>query len=567
MLKSLLIKNYALLVDVEIALQPGLIVLTGETGAGKSIILHALGTILGERVDSSTLRRGASKAVVEGVFSVEGVRGIGQILEANALPDAADELIIRREIHDTGRSRAFVNDSPVQLSVLQELGDLLVDLHGQHEHQSLLKVSNHLRYLDEFGHLEADVDAVAGAHARLHELLEERRRLRAEEESLREKREFYAFQISEIDKINPSVEEEETLVREEKILHNSEKLFNLTNEFFQVLYENEASVFDQLSRVCEGLEELQSIDERFAEYRGECEQARISVEELAKFLQSYRSNIDFNPQRLEEIQQRLSQFASLKKKYGRSLEEILAYRDDIRRKLDEIGSVGERLENLEKAIAEATRSFSEACLQLSEGRKAVAAKLDEYIPQVLDVLGISGARFEVALNRTEDPEGLVHADGGRFGGTAKGMDAVEFYISTNVGETPRPLAKVASGGEISRIMLALKSVAADRDQVPVLIFDEIDMGISGRIAQAVGRKLHELARHHQIICITHLPQIASMGDHHYLVEKQETAGRTETRIRKLAPEERKQAIARLLAGEEVSDAHLKSAEALLEAQQ
>ncbi len=565
MLQSLHIKNYALLSEVEVAFGPGLNILTGETGAGKSIIIGALGTILGERVDTSVLRKGVSRAVVEGVFVLAGQDELQAYLREQELDADGEQLILRREIHENGRSRAFVNDTPVQLSVLQAISDLLVDLHGQHEHQSLLRPANHLLYLDRFGDLEEEVNEVSQAYNRLQGLLAQLNELRGKQQQADEKRELYAFQIAEIEKVDPSAEEEEELLREEKIVQNSEKLFSRTKEFFEILYEGEASAYDILSRVEHGLTELEGIDEQFGRWREDANQARLLVEELAKFLERYRSRLDFSPERLEEIQTRMAQLTGLKKRFGRSIPEVLALKERLQAELTRMENLGQEIAALEQEVERARTEFSERCQKLSARRRQAAQQLQSLLPEILHYLGMSGTRFKVALKYQDDPEtGLVELEGRRYRATAHGMDFAEFLISANKGEDLRPLAKIASGGEISRVMLALKSLLAERGQIPILIFDEIDSGVSGRVAQAVGRKLKELAQYHQIICITHLPQIASVGKHHYSVHKIERDGRTETVIRRLTHEERTEEIARLLAGENISETHLNSARELLQ---
>ncbi|MFQ5824043.1 MAG: DNA repair protein RecN [bacterium] len=564
MLESLSIKNYALLVDVDIQFGKGLNILTGETGAGKSIIIGALSTILGERVDTTALRAGASKAVIEGKFSINGNSHVKNYLIQKDLDSGDGHLFLRREIYDNARSRAFINDTPVQLSILQEVGDLLVDLHGQHEHQSLLKVQNHLNFIDEFGNLKKEKERAAETFHNLQKLLKELNHLENQEKALKEKREFYTFQMNEINKVNPQSDEEENLLKEEKIVQHAERLYNLTSEFYQILYEEDKSVYDQLSRVNSGLNEIQNIDERFAGLTKDCKSALFTVDELAKFFQNYKSNIEFSPDRLEEIQNRLSLLSGLKKKYGQTIEEVLAYRDKIQNDLNSIENLDTRIESLKEEIDSLLKLYFAVCFELSQKRKEVALQLEKVVPDVLSMLGMTESRFKVSFEYQDDPNGLIHLEGRNYRATANGMDIAQFYISSNPGEDLKPLAKVASGGEISRIMLALKSIAAKVEQIPVLIFDEIDMGISGRIAQAVGRKLKEISEFHHIICITHLPQIASMGDHHFSVEKIEVSGRTETHIRKLTSEERTQAVAMLLAGEKISETHLKSARELLE---
>jgi len=563
MLKSLLVKNYALITDAEIHFEAGLNILTGETGAGKSIVIGALGSILGERVDTSVVRDGAAKAVIEATFDVKQCADLRAFLASQNVGGWGNELVLRREISVNGRTRAFINDSPVQVGVLQQVGDLLVDVHGQHEHQSLLKISYHLRFLDEFGALEKEVAAVSDAHRQLTQLLRELEHLQDKEKAMHEKKDFYAFQLAEIGKLNPGVEEEKALLRNEKIIRNSEKLFKLTAGLYKLLYENEQSVFDGLSQALGLVGELVVIDEKFTTLKNDCEAAKLTVDELAKTVQTYSSGIEFNADKLEIIQSRLAELNGLRKKYNRSIQEILEYRDQIKAELAKIQSQDADLAAISVQIDSQKKLFSRLCQDLSSKRLKVARRLEAIIPDVMALLGMPGAGFKVALECQREEGGLAEVAGTSYRSNGNGMDLAEFLISTNAGEEVRPLRKVASGGEISRIMLALKSIIARKGRIPVLIFDEIDNGVSGRIASAVGRKLRDLAGLHQVICITHLPQIASMGEHHYLVEKYEHGGRTESTIRKLSHDERTEAIARLLAGESVSEAHLTSARELL----
>jgi len=562
-LRSLSVKNYALINEVEVEFDQGLNILTGETGAGKSIIVGALGTILGERVDMTMLRNGASKAIIEGRFSISGNGALKKILLDNDLT-ADDEIILRREILENGRSRAFINDTPVQAALLQTVSDLLIDFHGQHDHQSLLKVQNHLGFLDDFGDFKKELAVVAESYQMLQSQYSELTELEKKQTAFREKRDQYHFQINEINKVNPSAAEEDNLVYEERIVQNSERLFKLTGELYELLYEGENSVYDLMGRVDAGLNELATIDAKFSAFIKDFSGAKVAIEDLSNYLQRYQSSIAFNPQRLEEIQIRMSDLSGLKKKYGLSIEEILKQRDKFAAELDNLGNLDSQIESLKEKIQKEQAVFSGFCLNLSQKRKQTAEELESLIPEILGFLGMSNTRFKVVLKYQDDPEGWVRLQGKTYYATASGMDVAEFVIAANKGEDVRPLAKVASGGEISRIMLALKSAVASKDRIPVLVFDEIDIGVSGRVAQSVGRKLKELSQFHQIICITHLPQIASMGDQHFLVEKVERSARTETSIRKLNEDERTEAIAKLLAGERISEAHLKSARELLE---
>jgi DNA repair protein RecN (Recombination protein N) len=330
------------------------------------------------------------------------------------------------------------------------------------------------------------------------------------------------------------------------------------------LYETENSAIDVLSEASEKLQDLTKIDNQFNSYKKECESAKIIVEEISKFVQSYNSNIEFNPERLEEVRTRLAQLSGLKKKYGSTIEDILSFSEKIEQELFLIENLDESISQIQQKINEDKSKFSELCIQLSEQRKQTAQKLESTVVDVLSQLGMVSAKFKINFEQTQDTDGLVSIESINYKATSTGVDSVEFYISTNPGEELKPLAKIASGGEISRIMLALKSALAEADKVPVLIFDEIDKGISGRIAQAVGKSLKDLAKTHQIICITHLPQIASMGDHHFVIEKYSEGNTTYTNIRKVKDDERALEIAKLLSGKTITEAHIQGAQELIE---
>lgn len=564
MLKYLSIRNYALIADVSIDLSPGLTVLTGETGAGKSILLGALGTILGERVDTTVLRTGTSKAVIEGIFCLEAGHPVFEFLTEHDLDAGDRQILIRREIHHTGRTRAFVNDTPVQLSLLQGLGDLLVDLHGQHEHQSLLKEENHLHFVDGFGQHEQELADVRECFAALTRSLNELGQLRQRRESLAAQRDLDVFHMAEIDKVDPDVDEDERLAQEATRIEHAERLFSLCEQCYAALYDSEGSVHDQLAQTSTWLNQLSEIDESFKKVLPDFDSVRVAVDDVASTVSSYRSKIDFSPERLDEIQNRRAQLTGLKKKLGRSLAEIIAYRK-------EIGNKTASFSTFESGVAEVTarveterKKLSAACEALSSKRQEAVKVIEAVIPQLLEHLGMPGSRFTVELAYQDDPNGLVEIGGRSLRAAATGMDFAKFLISTNPGESLKPLRKVASGGEISRVMLGLKSTLATQGQIPVLVFDEIDNGVSGRIASAVGRKLLELSRGHQVLCITHLPQIACMGDTHYGVEKTSESGRTETRVTLLNVSERAEAIGKLLAGEQMTETHLKSAKELLQ---
>lgn len=570
MLRYLSIKNYALIEGVEVEFESGLNILTGETGAGKSIIIDAVSLLLGERATAEVVRKGAEKAIIEGTFLVGQHHSLKKLFEEESF-EWQDELIIRREISAKGQSRCFVNDSPVSVSTLKLIGDRLVDLHGQHEHQSLLRPETHIGLLDEFGGLEGLVNEYQESYRELSKLLETLKELLQREKDLKDRRQLYEFQMREIDAVNPQPGEEAELENELRILENAEKLFEATTQLYQLLYEGEQSVYDALVKARNQLEDLARIDVAFEEPQKECASAVAIVGELTKFVQSYNSKIEFNPERLEFIRERLGQFALLKKKYGGSMENVLQQRQKIGDEFALAENFDAELQQLRSAIEEERKRCSTAAQRLSTKRQEIVPSLSLAVCQELAKLGIPHATFDVRIEQkkiqcNEETELSTFMKFGRecYEATSRGIDNVEFYLSANVGEDPQPLVKVASGGEVSRIMLALKTILAKADRLPLLIFDEIDVGISGRIAQAAGRSLKQLSQFHQIIAITHLPQIAGMADCHFVVEKFETDGRTVSVIRKLTDEDHIREVAKLLSGDNVTETSLQSARELIE---
>jgi DNA repair protein RecN (Recombination protein N) len=573
MLRSLYIKHYALIEEISIEFERGLNILTGETGAGKSILIDALSLLLGERTSAEIVRKGSEKAIVEGTFVVSGAPKVRSLLNDNEV-ESSDELLVRREISVKGQSRCFINDSPVSLALLKEVGDLLVDLHGQHDHQALLRPDTHVDFLDDFGGHEDLLAEYRQSYQKLSGLFSKKRDLRDQEHRLKEKKDLYEFQMKEIDAVNPQVGEEETLEAELKILENAEKLNDLTSQLHQLLYDGELSVHDNLVQARKQIELLSEIDAAFANAAGEAKSAEIIVEELSKFIHSYNSKIEFNPQKLEHIRERLGQFSLLKKKYGGTLESLLEQRRAIGQDYALAENFEKELATIESAITEERKVCSEAAQMLTAKRRNAAKKIEKAIVVSLGELGIANAKFSVSVqnvpmavgSRNGNPsahDAYVRMGKEYFEATAKGIDNVEFFLSTNVGEDVKPLVKVASGGEVSRVMLALKSALAQSDRVLLLIFDEIDVGVSGRIGQAVGLSLKKLSTLHQIIAITHLPQIAGLADTHFAVEKIEDGKRTATRLRKLDVEERVREVAKLMSGEKITEAGLKSAKELM----
>lgn len=564
MIKTLTIQDYILIDKIKIQFESGLNIITGETGVGKSIIIDAMNLLIGEKASTDIIRSGADKAVIEGIFDISDNQNVINFLGDNDY-DINDELIIRREILRKGTSRSFINDSPASLAHLKELGKFLIDLHGQHEHQSLLRTETHIHLLDNFGNLEKLIAEYRTHYYKLKELFTKLDELKNIESSAREKKDFYEFQAKEIDAVNPKPNEIEEIKNKLNILENSEKLYESTSRIYETLYESEFAVYDQLIKVRNLIDDLSRIDKTFAELKNDISSAISIVDELAKFIQSYNSRIEFNPELLEEYRERLSSLILLAKKYGGSLEAVIEHRNKIEKELQLAENFEEEIQRIENEIEEVRKLCSDAAIRLSEKRREVAEKISKSIVTILKDLGINNAKFDVVFRnkKTENPGSFVKLGNEYYEATPYGFDDVEFYISTNPGEELKPLAKVASGGEISRIMLALKTILAKSDKLPLMVFDEIDVGISGRIAQKVGKALRNLSEYHQIIAITHLPQIAGFANSHFVVEKKIKDGRAVTTIKKLNDEEKVYEIAKLISGEEVTPASIESAKELI----
>lgn len=562
MLRRLYIRDFTLIEELEVAFDAGLNIITGETGAGKSIVVGALKLILGDRASTDTLRAGARKAVIEGEFEVELDEDMRRLFKENGI-DELPFLILRREVSES-HSRAFINDSPATVGLLRKVASELVDLHGQHDHQSLLRTDTHLTLVDGFGGLESLVRSYRQQYDAVAEIVRKRDAMLARERELKQEHELLAFQIGEIDEVAPQEGEEEGLESERRILENAERLFEATSSLFELLYNSESAVSDLLVRARNELQNLSRIDESFDDLAKEISSAHISVSETASFLQDYNSRIEFNPGRLDEIRERLIDFDRLKRKYGGTIESVLAHREDIGERFELAADFEGALARLDEQFDAATAELSDVAQRLSAKRKAVAAQIESAIVAELDTLGMPSSRFEVRLSQTEDDAGWIDVDGQRHTATAQGMDRCTFFISTNPGVEPMPLSQVASGGEISRIMLALKSILAKSDRLPILIFDEIDTGISGAIAQRVGDCMLTLGGYHQIIAITHLPQVAAAGEAHFKVAKSAEDGRTHVAMHRLSESERREEIAALISGAEVTEGALRTARELIE---
>jgi len=563
MLKSFEVKDYALIEHISVEFGSGLNIITGETGAGKSILIDAMSLLLGERASTEVVRKGAQKSFVEGIFYVKANKKVKSLLEENDI-DFSDELIIRREISLKGSNRCFINDTPINLNLVKDVGNLLVDLHGQHEHQSLLRTETHIDYLDEFGDYQDILQKYKKIYSELLEKENELKEFRDRENSIKEKKDFYSFQIKEIDNVSPQEDEDDKLIEELKILENSEKLSEISSEIYRLLYESDSSIQSALAKVKSLLQKLNDIDKSFTDVLNESESALAQVQDISNYVRSYNSKINLDQEVVEGKRERLGVINLLKKKYGGSVKSILGYRKKIGEEFELAENFSEKINELSKNIFKLRNNAGSLAKSLSKKREQAAKLVKEGIEETLKELGIQEPQFKTQIvNEKSEKDSGVHFDEKYFKATSKGIDEVEFFISTNPGEDLKPLAKVASGGEVSRIMLSLKSTLAKNDKLPLLIFDEIDVGVSGRIAQKVGKTLKNLSGYHQVISITHLPQIASLADHHFSIEKIAQNERVISSIKKLPQSERITEIARLLSGEKITEASLKSARELI----
>ncbi len=550
MLIELRVENFAIIERLSVRLEPGLNALTGETGAGKSIIVGALSLLLGERASAESVRTGAERAVVEGVFDVAARPEIRALLAEQGIADEDGLLILRREVAVEGRNRAWVNGSATTAGFVGELGGRLVDLHGQHEHQTLLRPEDQRAILDAYGGHSGLADQVAAAHGRLREAETQLDALDRRRREIEQRADFLRFQAEEIEKASLKPGEDDALAEEANRLEHSEELARLSQALHQGVYADESSVLERLGRLRRDLEQLLQIDPSQDAARELADSAYYALEELGRQMGDYAAGVEHDPARLDEIRRRQDQIFRLKTKYGETVEEILDTGRRAREELDTLDGASFERRRLEEDVVEARDALGALAGDLSEKRRASAARLASEVMEVLPEVGLAAGRFEVHLDEED-------------GVTAHGAERVTFLVALNVGLDARPLARVASGGELSRVMLALKTILARVDEVPTLVFDEVDAGIGGRVGVQVGAKLRQVAEHHQVFVITHLPQIAARAHHHVLVEKMEHEGTTLTRLTELEAEERVRELARMLGGDPESATSIQHARELL----
>jgi DNA repair protein RecN (Recombination protein N) len=566
MLTELHIENFAIIQKLDVNFTPGLITFTGETGAGKSIILDAIMAVIGGRADATSVRSGADRALVEATFKLpEGSRqAITAILEREDLLDDPNYLTLGRELRREGRSTGRINGRAASIPLMREVGSYLVDIHGQSEHLSLLNVRSHLGLLDRFA---KDDTLLAGYRKVYHELQTLRRELtslRQMEQDAMRRTDLLNFQVQEIESAHLEADEEEALRQERSRLANAENLSTLAQQALTLLEESTPetpALSDQVGQLDQALISLSKIDSSQASLTSEAETLADGIADLTRSLQGYLEKIEYNPRRLEQVEDRLALISNLKRKYGSSVDAILAFAVESRKQLETIAHASERIEELEQQESIMLASITAQAQALSVQRMQAAEALGKAVEAELGDLNMAGARFSVDIRFQPDPGGLALENGQQVAFDENGVDQVEFLIAPNPGEGLKPLVKIASGGETSRLMLALKNVLVEADVIPTLIFDEIDQGIGGRVGFTVGEKLWRLGRKHQVLCVTHLPQLAAFGDSHFRVQKQVIDGRTITQVDALDDRARLEELALMLGG--ASDANRNAAQETL----
>ncbi len=556
MLLELVVENYAVVERVRVGFHAGLNLLTGETGSGKSIVVDALGLVLGGRASTGMVRSETERTRVAAIFEAPTDTGLRNLLEQAGLPAEDGELLIEREVLAEGKSRAFLGNRPVTMALLREIGPFLADIHGQHEQQQLFSSEAQLLSLDGFAGLDRQRDEVDGLFRRWKSIEGELEELnRSEQEKLR-MADLWGFQLKEIDAAALKPGEDAQLEQERVVLRNVAKLQENANAAYAALYEEQESVSTQLRTALKKVEELAKIDASMQRVVETLKSAAIGVDDASDSIRDYLDTLEADPKRLDEIESRMALMERLKRKYGPTLHDVLAFLEDVRTKMEAIETAGERKAKLDRDLAQASSAYQERAAVLTGARKAAAEKLAKKVETELDSLALESAVFRIDVREAN--------------WTGNGADRVEFLISANAGEEPKPLDKVASGGELSRIALALKtSLGYSGSQTRgdgvqrTLVFDEIDTGIGGGVAEAVGRRLKKLSGSNQVLCVTHLAQVAGFADHHYSVEKREVKGRTVAEIEELTGDARTREIGRMLSGQKVTPEALKHAEQLI----
>lgn len=551
MLQELSIKDFAIIDEIQISFQPKMTVLTGETGAGKSIIIDALGLLAGGRGSTEFIRKGEKKAVIQGLFTLPREANTYNILEEYGIDSEDGQIILQRDLYRGGRNICRVNGMMVNLATLRKVGETLIDIHGQNEHQELMKPENHIDLLDEYdkktSQLRNQYQVVYQNYRKLKLSMEKKE---ADEKAWAQRLDMLNFQVKEIEEAGLKINEEDELVEEKNKLDNFQAIHDALELSYQILSGEKIDVVGNLGNAMNELSDVSDLSENLQEINTKISDAFYSLEDAARDISDELDSMEWNGERLNEIEERLELIHQLKRKYGDTIEDILHYHSRIEKELREMENAEQNSEKQERQLSEALEKVKELAIKLSKQRKKSAKKLEKMIHEQLSALYMDKAVFEVkCLNNSK----LY----------SKGIDKVEFYIQTNPGEEMGPLAKIASGGELSRIMLALKTIFSQKMGVTSIIFDEVDTGVSGRVAQAIAEKISQISNNSQVLCITHLPQVAAIADNHYYISKSVNDGRTETSLKELDEKQKIREIARMLSGSEITELTLKHAEELI----
>ena len=551
MLQELSIKDFAIIDEIQISFQPKMTVLTGETGAGKSIFIDALGLLAGGRGSTEFIRKGEKKAVIQGLFTLPREANTYNILEEYGIDSEDGQIILQRDLYRGGRNICRINGMMVNLASLQKVGETLIDIHGQNEHQELMKPENHIDLLDEYdkktSQLRNQYQIVYQNYRKLKLSMEKKE---ADEKAWAQRLDMLNFQVKEIEEAGLKINEEDELVEEKNKLDNFQAIYDALELSYQILSGEKIDVVGNLGNAMNELSDVSDLSENLQEINTKISDAFYSLEDAARDISDELDSMEWNGERLNEIEERLELIHQLKRKYGDTIEDILHYHSRIEKELREMENAEQNSEKQERQLSEALEKVKELAIKLSKQRKKSAKKLEKMIHEQLSALYMDKAVFEVKfLNNSK----LY----------SKGIDKVEFYIQTNPGEEMGPLAKIASGGELSRIMLALKTIFSQKMGVTSIIFDEVDTGVSGRVAQAIAEKISQISNNSQVLCITHLPQVAAIADNHYYISKSVNDGRTETSLKELDEKQKIREIARMLSGSEITELTLKHAEELI----
>ena len=552
MLKHLYIRNFAIIDELELDFNSGMTALTGETGAGKSILLGAMNLVLGDRADNDSIKQGSEFAEIVAEFDIQKLDDVSTWLVSQEL-NADEECILRRRISKDGRSRAYVNSTPVNLQIIRELAEMLIDIHGQHEHQSIMKSTVQRQLLDDYASHLPLLETVSNLYVELKLVEDQLQHLQQTSNDQNDRLDLLRFQTQELDALALEENEYQSLNSQHKLMANAEKLQTTVEQAIFVLSEDEnTNIQSAVSHILGSLADINDLDTNLSPVSEMLTEALVQIDESVSLLQNYADNIDIDPSQLAKTEQRIQSILDLARKHRVEAEELHTLHEKLQKELDDIDHVDERLDELAKEQKQLEDKYYKACSKLTESRKKAIVKLNKKITQSMQTLGMNGGKFEITIEPAASSR------------SAFGLDQIEFTVTANAGQTCKPIARVASGGELARISLAIQMIIANNSKIPSLIFDEVDSGVGGGIAEIVGQQLRILGQTNQVICITHLPQVASQAHNHLRVEKQTLKKKTTSQVVTLDEEQRRQEIARMLSGVDITEQSLAHADEMLE---